>query len=41
MNADAKIDLVTYVITQKNPVISPSYFRHRDIIVRFPWAVDK
>lgn len=36
----AGIKLAAYVITQKNPVIEPHYYQHRDVIVRFPWAAD-
>ncbi len=37
---DAKIQLVAFVITQKNPVITPEFYQHKNVIVRFPWAVD-
>lgn len=37
---NSTIKLAAYVITQKNPVIEPDFYEHRDLIVRFPWAVD-
>ncbi len=37
---NSTIKLAAYVITQKNPVIEPHFYQYRDIIVRFPWAVD-
>jgi len=41
MAPNAKIKTAAYVITQKNPVIVPDIFQHRDVIVRFPWVMDR
>jgi pyrimidine operon attenuation protein/uracil phosphoribosyltransferase len=40
-NSHAKIDLAAYAITQQNPVIEPAVYQYRNVIVRFPWAMDR
>jgi hypothetical protein len=41
LNSHAKIDLAAYAITQQNPMVEPAVYQCRDVIVRFPWAMDR